>query len=130
MDRDRPLGLTIIAILYWIGGVFSIIGGIGLMGLGAAVAGIGTALGIFLIVLGVGAIVVGVGLWQVKEWSWWPAIIIGLLNLANGLYSLINPIQGVDAIGPIISLIIQVIILIYLFTIKGVFTGGDSKGSN
>jgi hypothetical protein len=82
----RPVGVTILAILDFIGAAFCLLGGIGMIlgggfiatmlsqGQGSAgaagiFAGLGAAAGVFIIIIGGVSALVGFGLWKLKGWA-------------------------------------------------------------
>jgi len=103
---ERPMGVTILAILQIIGGVLGLV--LGIMALMVA-----SLLGIFgfllVIVAGVATLfailglIVGWGLWSLKSWAWMFALIINIINLVLALLQF-----------DVISMIIPLIIVIYL----------------
>ena len=105
-SSERPLGVTIIAILQLISSVLLVFGG------GTALL-LGLALGIFgflvailggvLLVFGLIGFIIGWGLYSLKSWAWMIAFILNLLSVIFALLSF-----------DIISLIIPLIIVIYL----------------
>ena len=84
---NRPTGVTVIAILDFIGAAFCLLGGIGMIlgggfiatmlsqqGQGSAgaagiLAGLGAAAGVFIIIVGGVSALLGFGLWKLKEWA-------------------------------------------------------------
>ena len=129
---ERPLGVTIIAILGFIGAVFLILGGVATLALGGIGAtifesilpGFGLLLGAVLGVIGAILLTVGIlqfgisyGLWKMKKWAWLIEIIflvLGILiNLASIVSSPVYSIIGVATIG---------LVLYYLWTKKALFT--------
>ncbi len=115
MQRERPFGVTVIAIL-------EIIGGLVLIGLGAFFAAVGMAAGvipffglpisivyiglaIILIILGLIAFAIAYGLWTGKGWAWTVALVFSIIGIIIGLLNL--P-------GGIINIIINAIIIYYL----------------
>ena len=117
---QRPTGVTILAILAFIGGVFGILGGLALVGFsgliaasGVAGSGLATILGVLLLIYGVLSLVLGYGFWTVKPWAW---------TLGIGLYGagiVLNVLQYINdstqLVSAIISIAISVAILWYLF---------------
>jgi uncharacterized membrane protein (DUF2068 family) len=103
---ERPMGVTILAILQIVGGVLGLV--LGIMALMVA-----SLLGIFgfllVIVAGVATLfavlglIVGWGLWSLKSWAWMFALIINIINLVLALISF-----------DLVSMIIPLIIVIYL----------------
>jgi len=127
----RPMGVTIIAVLSAIGGVLAIIGGFGLMALSSAVnaitsaAGVSAAYplfsasvwGIILIALGVLDLIGAYGAWNLKKWAW--TLLIGLM-----VFSILQNLafMSVNGGSVILSLVIDAVIIYYLFQVKDAFT--------
>ena len=142
---ERPLGVTVIAILVVIGGIMSLFGGISLVIVGALlstsftdVSYIGSlfgvlsaALGAVLLVVGVGYIIMSYGLLKGKGWAWTITIILTLIGIAINIISAItggvsnistiNNMNG-DAnsftygiVGSVIGIPISVAIIYYLY---------------
>ncbi|HZI58863.1 MAG TPA: hypothetical protein VFF39_18920, partial [Verrucomicrobiae bacterium] len=82
----RPGGVTVIAVLCFLGGGLLLLGGIGMMAGGGILAGlmnqqgqanpmagiiasVGAALGVFCLIFAVIEILLGVGLLKLKEWA-------------------------------------------------------------
>ncbi|MGH2495939.1 MAG: hypothetical protein ACRDIV_14695 [Ktedonobacteraceae bacterium] len=107
--RARPLGITIISIIMAIEGIFDIIGGIMIMG------SYGT-LGILTLIIGVLFLILAWGLWTLQTWAFWGTAILAILTIINGIFGIG---RGVPATG-IVSLILAVIVLIYLFADRNV----------
>ena len=138
----RPTGITILAIVYivlailsllWSGLVFGV-GGLsslfgGLVGAeNVAAFGVSSGWGGFLgIITAVVQLIVGIGLLSMKKWAWILALIGVGLTVVQGVI-------GLFAGGPFgfmcggLALIIPVIILIYLLrpTIRGAFDVGTT----
>ena len=99
---ERPLGVTILAILQILGGILMLLGGM----LGMIIILVFPILGIIfvvMLVIGIIELFVGYGLWGMKSWAWTWAMVINILNII--LY-----IIQLDIVG----LIIPLIIVIYL----------------
>jgi hypothetical protein len=121
------MGITILAILAIIGGVFALIGALLLFIAGAAIAAgtvatgstqltAGTAFtaGAVALVLGVLDIVWGIGALRLSPWAWMLGIALGVLNI---LSSALNLVLGRTlGAGDYISIVIAVLIIVYLFT--------------
>jgi hypothetical protein len=88
MRMGRPTGVTIIAILDFLGTGFSLLIGLGMIlgggfiaslinqqggqgsaGAAGVMAGLGAAAGVFIIIIGGVCAVLGIGLWKLKEWG-------------------------------------------------------------
>ena len=142
-NTKRPIGVTIIAILIIIGGIFLLIGGITLMGLGALLsmspegidqsngippevtqlAGLGViplVLGVIMLILGIAYLVVSYGLLKGKGWAWAITIIVTIIGLIIQVISAIiagsitsSVIYGLGS--HIIGIIVSGIIIFYMF---------------
>ncbi len=98
---DRPLGVTILAILQLLGGVISIFGGLAIVMIFPVIFTL--ILGVILLILGLLGLIVGWGLYTMKSWAWMLAMILNIINI---IVAIIN--------FDIASLIIPVIIVLYL----------------
>ena len=110
--KDRPLGVTIIAIL-------TVIGGIGFLASGIAAAAalflsnigiLSAAIGAVLIVLGIAYFVMGYGLWKGKGWAWTITLVLSYIGIAFGIASIVT-----GNIGAVFHLIINIIVVYYLY---------------
>ena len=110
MGRSRPLGITIIAIIVAIYGVLSIIAGIGLLSAGVTVPGV---IGL---ILGVLQLILAWGLWTLQPWAFWATVIIEVITLLDGIYALVRGTSGPG----IVTIVIALIVLIYLFADRNV----------
>jgi len=109
---QRPLGVTILAILWILAGLVLLFGGLStaLVG-GLAFGAVGGLLGIVWIIWGIVELAIGIGSWQGWPWVWTVGIVLAVLSVLMALYSLVT--QGWTHL---LSLIIAGIILNYLFT--------------
>ena len=96
MEKEKPGGIVILAILYILSGIFALGGGAIMFGLGGGVL---AAVGGFVIIVGIIDFVIAFGLWNLQPWARIVAIIFAIIGLLS------------FPIGTIIS----VIILWYLF---------------
>lgn len=104
VQRTRPLGITVIAIIAAVYGLLGIIGG--LLLLSGSVS-----LGVISLVLGILEIVLAWGLWNLQSWAFWGTVVIEILALINGIFALA---QG-SIVGGIIGIVVTLVILTYLF---------------
>lgn len=125
----RPMGITVLAVLSAIGGVLGILGGVALIGLGglaaastgsAAFFGLGAIWGVLLLATAVASLAFAYGAWTLKPWAWPLGVALAIISL---VLSALTVISGGDISGQIISVVIQAIILYYLFqpSIKALF---------
>src|SRR5260370_40957526 len=94
--RQRPLGITIIAIVIGIQAIFSIIAGI-------------QSLGVITLILGILSLLLAWGLWTLQSWAFRPAVVLEALNIITGLFTL-GP-GGSVFIRPIFSALILAYLL-------------------
>jgi hypothetical protein len=123
---QRPIGVTIIAILSGLAGIAEIVGGLGLMALGAIAGGAGAGIfgaltavfGGVLALIGLITLGVAVGLWRMRGWAWWVAMIVNVISILISAAS-----------GTYFGAIFPVIIVIYLIVIRDKFgIGGRPAG--
>jgi hypothetical protein len=114
---QRPTGVTILAVLAAIGGIFGILAGIGLLGLGSFVAaytglgGLAVVFGLVVLVLGVAELALAYGFWTAKPWAWQYGI---LLQVVSVVISVIEVVLGyVSITGVIIGIVVAAIIIYY-----------------
>lgn len=128
-QQQRPMGITILAVLAFIGGILGICGGLsGIVGasfLGGLAASVGasnaTALGGMLVVYSIIALafavadlVFGFGAWTLKPWAWMLGMVLFGLNI---VFQLVAVVAGWSTVGGVlISLVISGVIIYYLLT--------------
>jgi hypothetical protein len=111
LQRQRPIGVTIIAILMGIQGLFLLFLGI-LALFGIFVPGVGGAflfLAIITILIGLLILYFASSLWKLRRWAFWATVIIEIINVVEGLVALLSGRGLVNIFG----LILSAIILIY-----------------
>jgi len=137
----RPLGVTILAILQIISGIWDFIVGAALL-LGFVVVGIfagfniitGAFLGLAAVafVLGILSLVLAYGLWKGRRWAWVWSIITAILGLILGIVGLVLVGLTLYTVVNIVPIVLYAIILIYLMTprVRAFFgrTGGFVVG--
>ena len=124
MPKQRPLGVTILAILAILGGILALI--VGLLALVVfsvvatllppelqGVAGVLVILSAIAALFGLLWIVGGIGLWRLRPWGWWLAIIASVFQLISGAA------QAATPLGPSwFSIGLGLIILFYLVVVS------------
>ena len=97
--KDRPAGVTVLAILNGLFAVLLLLAGMVLVMAGPLIgflvpfagpfAGLVLGLfGLFLVFLGVVGVVVTWGMWNGKQWAWWLTIIFSILIFLMGITTL------------------------------------------
>lgn len=116
------MGVTILAVLAAIGGVLGLLAGVALLGLGGVVAAaggsgllasFGAIFGIVAIAQGALALAFAYGAWMLKPWAWMLGVVAFGLSLALSVLSVVG---GGDIGSQLVSIVIGVAILYYLFT--------------
>jgi hypothetical protein len=140
---NRPIGVTILGVLFVIGGALALLAGIGTLatvpfasnivpsinnGLGAGgssltpseqstlIQGGATAftiIGIVLIPLGITSLAVAYGLFKAKRWAWSGAVVLSAILFAINVISLVTGNMGAIT-GAMIGMAINAIVLYYL----------------
>jgi Predicted membrane protein (DUF2127). len=124
--KTRPTGVTVLAILEIIGGIFSLLAAAALFALGALVGGVGMEMGEELpglgflagalaallggvfIITGLVAFLLAYGFWTGKGWAWILGIVFSIIGIVLGVVSLIgNP-------ASIVGILINIVIIYYL----------------
>ena len=128
---QRPTGVTILAVLSFIGAAFFLLaslamfigGGMlsqmgGSAGMGTMLGALGAFAGVILLAFTAYLLAQGIGLFKLKNWGRIMTIIcigLGLLSAAMGVFSSLSPMQLGHLIGQLIVVAIDVWILVYLF---------------
>jgi hypothetical protein len=117
----RPVGVTILAILDFIGAACSLLGGIGMIlgggfiatmlsqGQGSAgaagiLAGLGAAAGVFIIIIGGVFALVGFGLWKLKGWARIVSIVLFAISAVMQLLGLLGSLAHFNVFAVVWSL--------------------------
>ncbi len=126
---ERPLGITILSILGFLGGFLEIIGGIMLLALGAfmvpfieslgflgSIAGI-LLLTIILVIIGIVQFVASYGLWKMQKWGYYIEMIMFSIGIVFAIISL-----ALSDFSAIITIVIYALILYYLYSKRKLFS--------
>jgi hypothetical protein len=115
--KERPVGVTILAILEIIVGLVSFFGGLGAVILGGVLGGLiggtggvaaligGVVIGGILVIIGLVSFVIAYGFWKGSGWAWILGLIFAVIGLIMGLISLPSGI---------ITILMEALILYYL----------------
>jgi hypothetical protein len=144
-STQRPLGVTIIAILTIIGGILLIFGGVSLLTVGAIFTAapiedaaelqsiaqffgiIGLVIGAILLAVGIGYLIVSYGLLKGKRWAWTVTVILTIIAVAIQVVSIISSVTLGQSLSSdlsallsgiaahIISIAINGVIIYYLY---------------
>jgi hypothetical protein len=111
-EHARPLGVTIIGILWILAGLLTAVGA-GLGGATLAVIGLGALgamVGVVFVIIGLVFIALGIGCFKGWPWVWPVGVIFTIIGLVINLLSILS-----NTGAAIIGIIIDIIILWYLF---------------
>jgi hypothetical protein len=119
---SRPLGVTILAILALIGGIFGLVGGIGAVfggGIAAAagfvqISGLVTIMGLLVLALAVVGLALAYGFWTLKPWAWQLGLILEVVNVGVAILQVI--FGGIGIASILGTLVVAGIIIYYLNT--------------
>ena len=100
-QKDRPLGVTIIAILTIIGGILFLFSGLVLLIIG---------IGIILLALGIAYFIMAYGLWNGRGWAWTITLILSVIGIIIAIVS-----TAAGNVATIINVIIYAIVIYYLY---------------
>lgn len=115
----RPQGITILAIVSFVGGAFAVLGGLGALGLGtflAAATGVGglfQILGIVALVLGIAELAIGYGFWTLKPWAWSLAFVVFVVSIMIEILRFFSW-GGYGVTNIVISIAITAIVVYYM----------------
>jgi uncharacterized membrane protein HdeD (DUF308 family) len=108
-QKQRPLGVTIVAILTAIGGLIFLGSGLALLIVG---------IGVILLALGIAYLVMAYGLWNGRGWAWTITLILSVIGIVVAIASIVA-----GNVSAIISIIIHAVVIYYLYrpTVKAFF---------
>jgi hypothetical protein len=132
--NQRPTGVTILAILAFVGGILSILGALTLLGLGGFLAGAGFGglavfFGIYALVWGALALWIGWGFWQLRPSAWRWGIILMVIGAVIAIIQVPLGYSGGIA-SAAISVAIDLAVIYYLTTpaVRAAFGQSTSGG--
>ncbi|MGA2462492.1 MAG: DUF2127 domain-containing protein [Candidatus Bathyarchaeia archaeon] len=124
MTKERPIGVTILAVLEAILGVMVLLGGLSIVIEGfilsdmiprvrwfpTRIIGGGIALLVFALI----DFALAIGLWVGKRWAWIAGLVCAILGIMLGVFSLfVRP-----GIGELVALVLDLVIIYYLMQPK------------
>jgi len=116
---QRPMGITILAVLAAIGGAFAILAGLALMALSGATAdlaipglsGLAAIIGLVTVALGVAELGLAYGFWGLKPWAWMLGIVLEVIAIVLDVVQF----RSATASSTIVGVVIAGIIIYYLW---------------
>ena len=115
---ERPLGVTIIAVLSAIGGFFGLLASLVFLGLGAAgttsdLGGLAFLAGLIILAYSLLSLALAYGFWTLKPWAWPLGVGVQVLGIVQAVLQFLN--DGTQFFSLLVSLAIAGVILWYLF---------------
>ncbi len=151
---NKPAGVIVIAILYFIGAALCLIGGLlfiagggllasmmsqsgqaGASPLAGMMAGLGAVAGIVILAIGVIDLLVGIGLIKLKNWARIVAIVFSGIGAAVQLLGILTSLSHFNVgamVFPVIFLGIYALIIWYLLKpdVKAAFQGAQMRAAS
>lgn len=122
---NLPIGVTILAVLQLISGIFTTLGGLYILIFRTAIFQrvselenvpqahkFITAFGVFLLIAGLIGLLIAYGLFSLKDWAWLTALILNCLSILSSLLAVLFNQNRKS--GDIIGLVITGVIVYYL----------------
>ena len=115
---QRPTGITILAVLSAIGGVFGLLASLALLGFGAVAGASGLGgfvfiAGLLVLVYSVLSLALAYGFWTLKPWAWPLGVAVQGLGIVQAVLQFMNNSSNVASL--VIGVGIAAFILWYLF---------------
>lgn len=123
LEKRRPGGVVILAILAMVFGIFMVFGGLWWLGIGffwlftpGTPAGYAFLYGLMWAIFGFVALVAAGGLFRLQLWAWWLLLIVGILNVIT---------LGISSNWILLAL--WIIVVVYLIAVRKVFMGRPAR---
>jgi uncharacterized membrane protein (DUF2068 family) len=132
-DNPRPLGITIIAAILGISAILALtllilgLNRVSTLGLGAGMTSATSLALLGALILGFFEVALAWGLWTLRPWAFWTTAVVEAIRLILGLYVVFVLHEAI--VSGILSTIIPVIILVYLFAdrrVRAAFRASDT----
>ncbi len=104
---ERPLGVTLIAILLAVNGIVVLVGSIATF---APEPG-GNLAAIIGVIFGIALLYLAYGMWTLQDWAWWTTVV---LEGINAIFAIVALVVAPGAIATWITLALALIIIAYL----------------
>jgi hypothetical protein len=151
---NKPAGVIVIAVLYFLGAAILLLAGIGFIAGGGAIAAmmsqqgqaggsglatlmgvLGAGVGIFFLIWGAVDVIVGVGLLKVKSWARMVAIVFAAIGACFQVFGLLSSLAHFNIGSFVFSLIIlgiQALIIWYLLKpeVKAAFQSPQARAAS
>lgn len=113
-EPSKPVGVTLLAILNMVVGIFSIIAGISIdFILSGGELTLGGTFQLFALFVGIFHVIAGIGLWDLRSWAWYLAAFVTIIGLINNF--IIIFFDWSLLLQYLLAMLIRIVILLYLF---------------
>ena len=126
--KERPMGITVLAVLAVVTGILSLVAGMALLGVGGlSIFGAGStggnvlALGALTFALAPVALGVGYGFWAVKPWAWAAGLALYCASLGVSLFAVLLAGASILAVAVQVGIAIAVIVYLVQPKVRSVF---------
>ena len=132
-ENPRPLGITIIAAILGVSAILAItllvlgLNRVSTVGIGAGMTPATSLALLGALILGFFEVALAWGLWTLKPWAFWTTVVVEAIRLILGLYVIFVLREAI--FSGILSLVVPIIILIYLFAdgrVRAAFRSSDA----
>ena len=115
---ERPLGVTVIAVMSAIGGFFGLLASLVFLGFGATTAasglgGLAFLAGLIILAYSLLSLALAYGFWTLQPWAWPLGVGVQALGIVQAVLQFLN--DGTQFFSLLVSLAIAGVILWYLF---------------
>ena len=117
--KDRPMGITVLAVLALVTGILSLVSGLALLGVGGlsmfGAGGTGgnvLALGALTFALAPISLGLGYGFWVVKPWAWAAGLALYCASLGVSIFAVL--LAGASILSVAVQVGVAVAVIVYL----------------
>ena len=121
--KDRPMGITVLAVLALVTGILSLVSGLALLGVGGlSIFGSGPqggnvlALGALTFALSPVALGIGYGFWALKPWAWAAGLALYCASLGVAVFAVL--LAGAALVTVAVQVGIALFVIVYLLQPK------------
>lgn len=121
--RERPMGITVLAVLALVTGILSLVSGLALLGVGGlgifgagATGGNVLALGALTFALAPVSLGVGYGFWAMKPWAWAAGLATYCASLGVSVFAVL--LAGASIVSVAVAVGVAIFVIVYLMQPK------------
>jgi hypothetical protein len=118
--KERPLGVTELAVLALVNGIISLVAGLSLLGVGGLVIWGGSpsngnvlVLGALTFAMAPVSLALGYGFWSVKQWAWPSALMVYATSIGLALFGIL--LAELNPFSVLVTVAVSAGVMWYLF---------------